>query len=183
MERNRSTDWSLLAGIGLVVVGFWLLGGKVLGPAWEPVRQLVHFLTGLAWPLVIIAIGALLIVAARRGSIQAPAAGTRLYRSRDDRMLSGVLAGVGKYLNIDPTWVRIAYVLMTLATSFVPSLIAYVIATVVIPEEPPASPAVPNVPQTPPAVPQPPARPAPTAPEPPASTAPEPPAPPAAPGA
>lgn len=177
MERNRTTDWSLLAGIGLVVLGAWLLGERLLGSAWEPVARLVRFLTSVAWPLVVIAAGLLLIIAARRGNIHAPAAGTRLYRSRSDRMLTGVLAGVGHYFGIDPTWVRIGYVILTLATSFFPALVAYIIATVIIPEEPAASagtsqwqsattPPAPPVPAAP-AVPTPPAPPAPEAPEPP----------------
>ena len=33
----------------------------------------------------------------------------RLYRSRDDRILGGVAAGVGEYFNIDPTLVRLAW--------------------------------------------------------------------------
>lgn len=181
MEHNRTTDWSLLAGIGLVVLGAWLLGQRLLGSAWEPVARLVRFLTSVAWPIVVIAAGVLLIVAAKRGSIHAPAAGTRLYRSRSDRMLTGVLAGVGNYLGIDPTWVRIAYVILTLATSFFPALVAYIIATVIIPEEPVASAGASQwpTPPTPPAppVPTPPAPP----PAPPAPNPPVPPTPPASP--
>jgi phage shock protein C len=190
MERNRTTDWSLVAGIGLVVLGVWLLGQRLLGSAWEPLARLVRFLTSVAWPIVVIAAGVMLIVAARRGTLHAPAAGTRLYRSRSDRMLTGVLAGVGHYLGLDPTWVRIAYVILTLATSFFPALVAYIIATVIIPEEPVASPgasqwqSVPTPPAPPvPPAPTPPAPPAPTPPEPPAPAAPEAPEPPKTPEA
>jgi phage shock protein C len=36
----------------------------------------------------------------------------RLVRSRDDQMLGGVCAGIGGYLRIDPTWVRLFFVLL-----------------------------------------------------------------------
>lgn len=36
----------------------------------------------------------------------------RLVRSRENRMLGGVCAGIGDYLRIDPTWVRLFFVLL-----------------------------------------------------------------------
>jgi phage shock protein C len=36
----------------------------------------------------------------------------RLVRNRDDQMLGGVCAGIGSYLRIDPTWVRLFFVLL-----------------------------------------------------------------------
>lgn len=58
----------------------------------------------------------------------------RLYRSRDDRKIAGVCGGLARYLGVDPTVVR----LIALATILLPgpSVIAYLIAWIVIPEEP-----------------------------------------------
>ncbi|MEO8462293.1 MAG: PspC domain-containing protein, partial [Chloroflexota bacterium] len=39
----------------------------------------------------------------------------RLYRSRVDRVISGVAGGVAEWLDIDPSLVRIAFVLTALA--------------------------------------------------------------------
>ncbi len=39
--------------------------------------------------------------------------GKRLYRSRKDRMICGVCGGIAKYFNIDPTLVRLAFVLIS----------------------------------------------------------------------
>lgn len=178
MEDKRRGDWSLLAGIGLVVLGIWLLGERLLGSAWAPLRRMVMFLGSIAWPLVIIVIGAALIVAARRGTlhVRGPRPGARLYRSRHDRMVSGVLAGLGDYLGIDPTWLRIGYVVLAISSSVFPAIVIYIIASIVIPEEPVGG-ASANQPVTAPAAPAPPA---PYAPEPPAApaapAAPEPPA-------
>jgi len=60
----------------------------------------------------------------------------RLERSRNDRFIGGVCGGIAKYLNMDPTLVRILTVVITLFT-FVP-VVAYIIAMFVMPEESPA---------------------------------------------
>jgi phage shock protein PspC (stress-responsive transcriptional regulator) len=57
----------------------------------------------------------------------------RLERSRNDRFIGGVCGGIAKYLNMDPTLVRILTVVITLFT-FVP-VVAYLIAMFVMPEE------------------------------------------------
>ncbi|MBM3127112.1 MAG: PspC domain-containing protein [Chloroflexi bacterium] len=38
----------------------------------------------------------------------------RLYRSRTEKMLGGVCAGLGELLDIDPTIVRLVFVLLTI---------------------------------------------------------------------
>jgi len=58
----------------------------------------------------------------------------RLYRSRTDRMLGGVCAGLGKYFNVDPTLMRLAFALIFFAGGG--GLLLYVIMWVVVPEEP-----------------------------------------------
>ena len=40
--------------------------------------------------------------------------GKRLYRSRKNRMICGVCGGIAKYFNIDPTLVRLAFVLISM---------------------------------------------------------------------
>lgn len=59
----------------------------------------------------------------------------RLYRSRRDRMLGGVAAGLATYLNTDPALVRIAWAILVPVTDGV-ALVAYVVAWIVLPEEP-----------------------------------------------
>lgn len=58
----------------------------------------------------------------------------RLYRSRSDRMIGGVCGGLGDYLNIDPTLVRLAFAILALAAG--PGLPLYIIMWIVVPEEP-----------------------------------------------
>ena len=59
----------------------------------------------------------------------------RLYRSRKDRMLCGVCGGLAEYFDVDPTIIRLAWVILTLL-SLGAGVIAYLIACVVIPEKP-----------------------------------------------
>ncbi|MDO5143190.1 MAG: PspC domain-containing protein [bacterium] len=58
----------------------------------------------------------------------------RLYKSKQNKMISGVCGGVAEYLGIDPTIVRIGFmILSSLAGS---GLMMYIIASILIPEQP-----------------------------------------------
>lgn len=56
----------------------------------------------------------------------------RLYRSRKKRVIGGVCAGLGDYLNIDPIIVRILMVILTIANGV--GLLLYIILWIVVPE-------------------------------------------------
>lgn len=58
----------------------------------------------------------------------------KLYRSRSDRRIAGVCGGLAAYLKIDPTLVRLLFVLGLLFVGG--TLLAYIILMIVIPEEP-----------------------------------------------
>jgi len=58
----------------------------------------------------------------------------RLYRSTRERILGGVAAGIADYFDVDPTLVRLAWILFALAGGS--GVIAYIIAWIIIPEEP-----------------------------------------------
>lgn len=75
----------------------------------------------------------------------------KLYRSRQERMIGGVAGGLGEYLNVDPTLMRLAFVILTFfGGSGIP---IYLIMWLVIPESP-VAPA--TVPPPPPPAPEPP---------------------------
>ena len=57
---------------------------------------------------------------------------TRLTRS-DDKMIGGVCAGLAEYLDIDPTIVRIVWVLMVLFAGF--GILLYVILWLIMPKQ------------------------------------------------
>lgn len=56
----------------------------------------------------------------------------KLYRSRIDRKICGVCGGIGEYFNIDPTLIRVLFVIFGLTGS---GVLAYIIAAIIIPEE------------------------------------------------
>lgn len=62
----------------------------------------------------------------------------RLYRSRTERMIAGICGGLGEYLGIDPTIVRVVWVLISLMAGI--GVLLYVILWVVIPLELPTGP-------------------------------------------
>jgi len=57
----------------------------------------------------------------------------RLYKSNTDKEIDGVCAGIANYFNIDPTLIRLAWVIFTLAGGC--GLIAYIIAAIIMPRE------------------------------------------------
>ena len=58
----------------------------------------------------------------------------RLYRNTSDQMLAGVCSGIGEYFNIDPTLIRLGWVVFSLAGGS--GVLAYIIAAIIIPEKP-----------------------------------------------
>ena len=70
----------------------------------------------------------------QQGPGVSPPGPRRLYRSRDDRVVSGVCGGLGEYFGIDSVLVRIAFVLLIFAGGL--GLLAYVLGWIFIAEEP-----------------------------------------------
>lgn len=58
----------------------------------------------------------------------------KLTRSAGNRMLCGVCGGIGEYLNVDPTLVRLIWALCSLASVGMGAIL-YIVAAIVIPED------------------------------------------------
>lgn len=58
-----------------------------------------------------------------------------LRRSREDRMIGGVLGGMAKHWGLDPTYLRIAYALISILSAAFPGILVYLVLWVVIPLE------------------------------------------------
>jgi phage shock protein C len=58
----------------------------------------------------------------------------RLYRSKKERMLAGVCGGLGEYFNLDPTIIRVLFILFGLTVGG--GILLYIILWIFIPEEP-----------------------------------------------
>jgi phage shock protein PspC (stress-responsive transcriptional regulator) len=59
----------------------------------------------------------------------------RLYRSRTDRKLFGVLGGLADFFGLDPSLVRIVYAVVTVFTAFVPGILLYWLMVFIVPLE------------------------------------------------
>ena len=57
----------------------------------------------------------------------------RLYKSRTDKKVCGVCGGIANYFDVDPTVIRLIWVIFTLAGGS--GLIAYIIAAIIMPDE------------------------------------------------
>jgi len=94
----------------------------------------------LFWVIIMLAfnfIGALayLIITKKRKKVISVKKKTskRLFRSKSNRIIAGVCGGVGEYFGIDPTVVRLLWVLFTFLGGS--GILAYIICWIVIPEE------------------------------------------------
>lgn len=151
---GTSDSTARIIGIGFVVLGGLLLLGN-LDIGW-------HHWWGLSWsaiaPILIIAAGVALVLrsptgaaapqasgreqagqegsaGATGGSASFAAQGRRLHRARMDRKFLGICGGLGTYLSVDPTILRLLFVISAIA-SFGGTVLLYLITAIVIPAEP-----------------------------------------------
>lgn len=58
----------------------------------------------------------------------------KLYRSSTDKFVAGVFGGLGEYFHIDPTILRLIYLIL-LIPSFMTFAIVYLLAAIIIPKD------------------------------------------------
>lgn len=59
----------------------------------------------------------------------------RLFRSSKNKKVWGVLGGIGEYYNVDPTLLRLAWILIVVFTGLAPGIIAYILAAAIMPKK------------------------------------------------
>lgn len=138
---SHSVNTTLIIGFILVVIGGILL-----------LRQMGNFYYfrlfdisfSTIWGIMLIGVGIVLLFQTNKKSADEKGVSAqeeikaqnehRLYRSKNDRMISGVCGGIGEYFNIDPSFVRIAWVLATLFSVGIGILI-YILLIFILPEK------------------------------------------------
>jgi len=60
----------------------------------------------------------------------------RLVRPRAERKIAGVCAGLAEYFDLDVTLVRVLWLVVTFFSGIIPGIVGYVVAWIVMPEEP-----------------------------------------------
>jgi phage shock protein PspC (stress-responsive transcriptional regulator) len=150
-ERQNQTPLVII-GIALLIAGLWGLGNvglPLLSPVLVPVRHAWAEIRPWLWAGALIALGIMAIVAGTRGGfhIKLPSKEQRLYRSRSDKMVSGVLGGLATYFAVDVTVLRLAFVAVMLVTGFWAAFWTYIVASVIVPMEPATQAAAPPPPR------------------------------------
>ena len=56
----------------------------------------------------------------------------RLYKSRNNKMICGVCAGIADYFNIDPSIVRVLWAVLAMAAGT--GVLAYIACAIILPE-------------------------------------------------
>ena len=71
-----------------------------------------------------------------------PPTAKKLMRSRAERKIAGVCAGLAQYFDFDASLVRILCFFIALATGVFPGVVTYLLAWIIVPEEPELKPVV-----------------------------------------
>ncbi len=58
-----------------------------------------------------------------------------LRRSRNNRMIAGVVGGLADYLGMDPTVARVLYVLISILSAAFPGILVYIILWILVPQQ------------------------------------------------
>ena len=61
--------------------------------------------------------------------------GSKLHRSRSDKMIGGVCGGFAKWLGWKPTSFRVLYVLLSILSVAFPGILVYIVLWIVMPME------------------------------------------------
>jgi phage shock protein PspC (stress-responsive transcriptional regulator) len=108
LDKNKI---AVIIGIVLVFFGVWRLFLHVFGSWYGEIWRVFSTVVTILWPVVIIVIGILLIIAARGGKLKLPA-NKRLFRSTKSKKVAGVCGGIAEYLSADPVVVRLVTIVL-----------------------------------------------------------------------
>lgn len=144
--EQRRPNTSLTWGVILIILGLLFLVERlatrygVFCPSywrWHPFWPFYGW--NLLWPLLLIIAGVLYIIYVvmqrRAPSVKGDQASKQLLRSRRDKMIGGVCGGLAQYLKVDPSFVRLGWVLLSFLTNLLLGVLAYVVMLIVIPLE------------------------------------------------
>lgn len=156
-EGDRDASGWVILGVVLIVAGFFL-GARNLGIVPWPLGYVWDMIMKARVGIGIVLIGIVLIWWAQSGrGFRAPVRGAKLYRSRQEKWLAGVLGGLAEYFGVDVTLLRLAFIALVVLFDVGGLVLAYIIMAIVVPYPPAVSQAPPQAPEWPtPAAPSPP---------------------------
>ena len=59
----------------------------------------------------------------------------QLRRTADDAMIGGVCGGIARWMDVDPSLVRVTFALISLLSTAFPGILVYVVLWAILPEE------------------------------------------------
>lgn len=59
----------------------------------------------------------------------------KVYRSEENKIFAGIIGGLGEHFDIDPTLLRLIWLLILIFTGVIPGLIVYIVAVFVVPKK------------------------------------------------
>ena len=151
---GKSNNSTLLWGFVLIFIGACFLLREFnwfdfypFHWSWHwPGRWLWSFRFDLLLPVALILIGVIYLLKVSKSDKQTSEVknkqtsggktmANKLIRSVKDKMIGGVCGGLAEHFNIDPSLVRVGFVLVTFASGIVFGVIAYIVMMIIIPEE------------------------------------------------
>ena len=57
----------------------------------------------------------------------------KLHRSKNNRMIAGVMGGIAEYVGWSPMWVRLLFVIISSLSAAVPGILIYIVLWIVMP--------------------------------------------------
>jgi phage shock protein C len=133
-EKTESLikDKYLFWGSLLIIVGAFLLL-RQMGVFYT--FQFWHVPWQSVWAIILIIIGALLLFNRTKEAAGGEVTSKKLYRSKTQKMISGVCGGLAEYFDIDVSIIRVLWVLGTVISAGI-GIVAYIIMYFVFPEQP-----------------------------------------------
>ena len=58
----------------------------------------------------------------------------KLHRSRNNRILAGVMGGIAEYVGWSPFWIRVLFVIISSLSAAVPGILIYIVLWFVMPK-------------------------------------------------
>ncbi len=59
----------------------------------------------------------------------------KLHRSKENKIIFGIIGGIGEYMDVDPSLLRVVFLLVFFLTAGIPCLLFYFFSTLVVPKK------------------------------------------------
>jgi phage shock protein C len=133
MGQGDKNKIALIIGGILVILGLWQLMQHFLGSFFLGLWKLIGLVIGVLGSLIVIAIGVLLVIAARWNKLKLPK-GKRLYRSTRNKKIAGICGGIAEYFSVDHATIRIVALLIAVLAWYI-ILPLYLVLWAIIPPD------------------------------------------------